>query len=298
MFPILPSFYDFENVGKIKRAPKFLSAATSCKKSRSFNAEICRKEGATMPALQNSSLYPVISWFFLGYFFILFAERAQSLVRISRSSFSDLYRTGFDGFVNALTALSLVAAVLLLIFGNKGFWQSLVNSDVVPDYTMLTVTAGVILVSGMMHTEHTIAPVQFASYGMLIAAMILRTAQTSSGAVHPFMFWYSLAFLTVFSMAIPVMYRSEISHAALFHVTEALAALALVACFTWMLRDLFTGQGIDLLRWIPMIIAAVADAVILAMRWREKVNTFVLIFIILSAVVFAVGRVVFATLTA
>lgn len=298
MFPILPSFYDFENVGKIKRAPKFLSAATSCKKSRPFNAEICRKEGATMPALQNSSLYPVISWFFLGYFFILFAERAQSLVRISRSSFSDLYRTGFDGFVNTLTALSLVAAVLLLIFGNKGFWQSLVNSDVVPDYTMLTITAGVILVSGMMHTEHTIAPVQFASYGMLIAAMILRTAQTSSGAEHPFMFWYSLAFLTVFSMAIPVMYRSEISSAALFHVTEAIAALALVACFTWMLRDLFTGQGSDLLRWIPMIIAAVADAVILAMRWREKVNAFVLIFIILSAVVFAVGRVVFATLTA
>lgn len=298
MFPILPSFYDFENVGKIKRVPKFLSAATSCKKSRPFNAEICRKEGATMPALQNSSLYPVISWFFLGYFFILFAERAQSLVRISRSSFSDLYRTGFDGFVNTLTALSLVAAVLLLIFGNKGFWQSLVNSDVVPDYTMLTITAGVILVSGMMHTEHTIAPVQFASYGMLIAAMILRTAQTSSGAEHPFMFWYSLAFLTVFSMAIPVMYRSEISRAALFHVTEAIAALALVACFTWMLRDLFTGQGSDLLRWIPMIIAAVADAVILAMRWREKVNAFVLIFIILSAVVFAVGRVVFATLTA
>lgn len=298
MFPILPSFYDFENVGKIKRVPKFLSAATSCKKSRPFNAEICRKEGATMPALQNSSLYPVISWFFLGYFFILFAERAQSLVRISRSSFSDLYRTGFDGFVNTLTALSLVAAVLLLIFGNKGFWQSLVNSDVVPDYTMLTITAGVILVSGMMHTEHTIAPVQFASYGMLIVAMILRTAQTSSGAEHPFMFWYSLAFLTVFSMAIPVMYRSEISRAALFHVTEAIAALALVACFTWMLRDLFTGQGSDLLRWIPMIIAAVADAVILAMRWREKVNAFVLIFIILSAVVFAVGRVVFATLTA
>ena len=74
----------------------------------------------------------------------------KSLVRISRSSFSDLYRTGFDGFVNTLTALSLVAAVLLLIFGNKGFWQSLVNSDVVPDYTMLTITAGVILVSGMM----------------------------------------------------------------------------------------------------------------------------------------------------
>ena len=71
-------------------------------------------------------------------------------------------------------------------------------------------------------------------------------------------------------------------------------ALALVACFTWMLRDLFAGEGSDLLRWIPMLIAAVGDAVILAMRWKESVNTFVLIFIVLSAVLFAAGRVLFA----
>ena len=159
---------------------------------------------------------------------------------------------------------------------------------------MLTVTAGVMLVSGMMHTEYTVAPVQFVSYGMLIIAMALRTVQTAAGADHPGMFWYSLAFLTVFSMAIPVMYRAEIAHATLFHVIEAIVALALVACFTWMLRDLFLGQGHNLLRWVPMLIAAVGDAVILAMRWKENVNTFVLLFVILSAVVFAVGKVLFA----
>ena len=43
-----------------------------------------------------------------------------------------------------------------------------------------------------------------------------------------------------------------------------------------------------------MLIAAVGDAVILAMRWKESVNTFVLIFIVLSAVLFAAGRVLFA----
>ncbi len=43
-----------------------------------------------------------------------------------------------------------------------------------------------------------------------------------------------------------------------------------------------------------MLIAAVGDAVILAMRWKENVNTFVLLFVILSAVVFAVGKVLFA----
>ena len=227
-----------------------------------------------MPTFQSSPLNPAISWLFLGYFLVLFAERVQSLARICRTSFAALYRTGFDGFVDTLTVLSLVATVLLLAFGCKGYWQSLVNPAVIPDYSM-------------MHTEYTVAPVQFVSYGMLIIAMVLRTVQTAAGADHPGMFWYSLAFLTVFSMAIPVMYRAEIAHATLFHVIEAIVALALVACFTWMLRDLFLGQGHDLLRWVPMLSAAVGDAVILAMRWKENVNTFVLLFVILSAVVFA-----------
>ena len=61
-----------------------------------------------------------------------------------------------------------------------------------------------------------------------------------------------------------------------------------------MLRDLFLGQGSDLLRWVPMILAAAGDAVILAMRWQESVNTFVLIFLIASLVLFAAGKILFA----
>ena len=65
-------------------------------------------------------------------------------------------------------------------------------------------------------------------------------------------------------------------------------------CFTWMLRDLFLGQESDLLRWVPMILAAAGDAVILAMRWQESVNTSVLIFLIASLVLFAAGKILFA----
>lgn len=61
-----------------------------------------------------------------------------------------------------------------------------------------------------------------------------------------------------------------------------------------MLRDLFLGQESDLLRWVPMILAAAGDAVILAMRWQESVNTFVLIFLIASLVLFAAGKILFA----
>ena len=141
-----------------------------------------------MTALQNNSMSPAVSWLFLGYFLVLFAERAHSLVRICRTSFADLYRTGFDGFVDTVTVLSMTAALFLLIFACKGFWQSLFNPAALPDYTMLTVTAGVMLVSGMMHTEYTVAPVQFVSYGMLIVAMILRTVQVSAGSVHVLVF--------------------------------------------------------------------------------------------------------------
>lgn len=247
-----------------------------------------------MSALQNASLTCAASWFILGYFLVLFAERVQSLVRICRRSFADLYRTGFDGFVDTLTALSLISTVFLLSFSCGDFLRSLADPSVVPDYTMPVVAAGVLLVSGMMHTEYTMAPVQFVSYGLLIVAMILRTVQTSAGAERPFMFWYSLAFLTVFSMAIPVMYRSKIPQARLFHIIEAAVALSLVACFTWLLRDLFLGEGRDLLRPVPMLIAAAGDAVILAMRRKESVNTFVMIFVILSTVMFAAGRLLFA----
>lgn len=80
-----------------------------------------------MPTFQSSPLNPAISWLFLGYFLVLFAERVQSLARICRTSFAALYRTGFDGFVDTLTVLSLVATVLLLAFGCKGYWLSLIH---------------------------------------------------------------------------------------------------------------------------------------------------------------------------
>ena len=67
------------------------------------------KEFTNMYASQSQPMNTIISWFFLGYFIILFAERAQSLVRICRGSFADLYRSRFDGYVNTLTIISLIA---------------------------------------------------------------------------------------------------------------------------------------------------------------------------------------------
>ena len=40
-----------------------------------------------------------------------------------------------------------------------------------------------------------------------------------------------------------------------------------------------------------IMIAAVGDAVILAMRWKEHVNVFVLVFIVLATVLWTVGKI-------
>lgn len=64
--------------------------------------------------------------------------------------------------------------------------------------------------------------------------------------------------------------------------------------FTIMLRRLFLGRGDNLLLWIPFIIMAVGDTVVLWMGWKAEINTFVLIFAILSVVLFIIGKNIFA----
>ena len=235
----------------------------------------------------------LIPYFYLLYFVILFAERLQSLVRSFADPAYKVFGAPFDCYVNILSILSLAATVVLLAGFNGSFWASLFGKANA-DYGILTVTAGVILISGMVHTEYTVAPVQFGAYGMLIVAMVLQTVISSSGSGNAFHLWYSLIYLTVFSMAIPVVYRSEIKKAAVFHIIEAVVSVVLVIAFTYMLYLMFTGSGSNLLLWVPIITAVIGDAVVLAMRWRESVNTFVLIFAVASVILFAVGKILFA----
>ncbi|MBQ1616363.1 MAG: hypothetical protein II086_03825, partial [Ruminococcus sp.] len=231
-------------------------------------------------------------WFFLLYFVILFAERLQSLLRaVSANQF---FMDTFEGIAGVIVSLSLLSAVVLLAFCNKPFWKSLAGKAE-PDYNMMTVNAGVILVSGMIHTEYTTPGIQFASYGMLIVAMILRAIRLMPESKNRFGLWYSLIYLTVFSMAIPVVYKHyTLTNATLFHVIEYCVMFALVCSFTLMLLRLFLGRGENLLLWLPFAIMAVVDAVVLWMDWTAEVNAFVLIFAALSVVLFVIGKIIFA----
>ena len=242
-------------------------------------------------ASKNKVPHAAISWFFLLYFVILFGERLQSLLRAATAD--QLFMDRFEGVASIVVSLSLLSAVVLLAFFNRSFWKSLIGKAE-PDYAMMTVTAGVILVSGMIHTEYTIPGIQFASYGMLIVAMILRAVQFMPECKNRFGLWYSLVYLTVFSMAIPVVYKHyTLTNATLFHIIEYGVMFALVCSFTLMLRRLFLGRGENLLLWLPFAIMLVGDAIVLWMGWTAEVNVFVLIFAALSVVLFIFGKIIF-----
>lgn len=232
--------------------------------------------------------HSVISWFFLLYFLILYSERLQSLIRAAAAN--ELFVSSFESAASIITLLSLLAGIIMLVFFNGSFRKSLYRSKE-PDYSMLSVTSGVILVSGMIHTLYTIPVIQFISYGMLIIAMILREIQLAKDSKNPFGLWYSLVYLTVFSMAIPVVYQfCTVTNPTFLHVIEYIVMFALVSSFTLMLRLLFIGRGENLLLWIPFIIMAAGDTAVLWMGWSETVNTFVLIFASLSVVLFIAGK--------
>lgn len=239
-------------------------------------------------------VYFIHLMFFL-YFAVLFAERTQSLVRTFADPAQKPFGDGFNIYVNGLSVLSLCATVVYLLATNRALFAGLFTRSAqvhnAVEMGALCVAAGILLLSGMVHTEYTIAPVQFGAYGALIVAMIIRTAMVQSEAGSKLLLWFSLIYLTAFSMAIPVMYRSGIARAPLFHALEAVTALLLVGAFTWMLYLVFTGCAVNLFYVVPMLTAAILDAILLAMRWQEQVNSFVLIFVIVAGVLFAVGKV-------
>lgn len=214
---------------------------------------------------------------FYIYFVVLFVERMQSLIRsyINKTYVND----GLTVYMYVLTIVSVVATTIFLIVRHKSI-----------DYDMLCIAAGCMLFSGMVHTDYSIPPIQFVSYGSLVAAMALRTVEMA-GTGNKYNMWISFAYVVAFSMAIPVVYRSNIKFNNIFHIIEIIVSAVTIVAFTMMLREIFTGNGVGIFNIVFIMIAAVGDAVILAMRWKEHVNVFVLVFIVLATVLWTVGKI-------
>ena len=92
-------------------------------------------------------------------------------------------------------------------------------------------------------------------------------------------------------MAIPVVYKSNMENPTLFHAVEIVVSLVLVFAFTYMLRAMFVSKEVNLLSLIPFILMVTGDFLVLSLRWKETVNGFVLVFAVISTLMFIAGRV-------
>ena len=229
----------------------------------------------------------LINLSFFLYFLILIIERVIS-VSLTFVNGINIYGDTFNGYVYTLVFLSISSFFIYLIVRCRKniiglFKPDVLNEDI--DYKEICMASGLLLLSGMVHTEYTIPVIQFISYGILIAGMLLKTI-TNPG--RTFMKWMSFVYIVCLSMAIPVVYHSEIAYNTLFHILEGISSFVLVGIFTYLLIMIF--DELDDLFYVPTIFLTVLlNTPLIVLRWEEEINYFVLIFTILSFTIFLVG---------
>ncbi len=236
--------------------------------------------------------------FFMLYFVLLTAERIISLVVAFKTPFAEMIP--LDGYMTILTVLALVGGwMYLFVFGRKLFRCGTVKKG--NDFLHPCIAAGILLLSGMVHTQGTIPPIQFAAYGCLLAAMLLHTARSVKLFGNGVLRWMGFAYITAFSMAIPVVYTTKCAPdtcalCTAFYPIESIASVLLVALFTVMLVRFY--QNDSSLTFCPWSfgIAAALDAVVLGLRWHDEINFFVLIFIALTILIGFIGKLLSKTL--
>ena len=229
----------------------------------------------------------LINLSFFLYFLILLGERILSVI-LSLTNGVNLYADGYNGYTYTLVFLSVIGWLICLITFCRPNIKALFRFDEKIDFTYLCIASGILLLSGMVHTEHTVPVIQFVSYGLLIIGILLKVVTNQKTSQNKVILWLSFAFLVAMSMAIPVMYRSLIELRVLFHVLEGIASFVLVGAFTYLLLQVFQGKEDLFLPWVALLLVLL-DVPLIVMRWNEEINWFVLIFLSLSIVLFAVG---------
>lgn len=225
---------------------------------------------------------------FLGlYFVLLTVERVISLVKCCIGDFKR-----FDILDYYMLMLTIFA-----IFGSYIF-AVIRCTDVVKHrekngniFSELAIAAGILLLGGMVHTDGSIPPMQFASYGMILISMAIHTAQSVKMSKNADQKWLSFAYIVAYSMAIPVVYHTSIDLAYLFIPIECVVSAGMVAMFTIMLTRFYNGNGESNFSLLPFLIALFGDFTVLFLRWEEEINVFVLIFICVTAVLWFAGNV-------
>ena len=231
------------------------------------------------------SYFTVLSVFV--YFILLLTERLISIILTGTNGIS-YFGNAFNTYCFLTVFVSIAVWLVYLILTCRDAVAYLFGAKVNVPYKKLAIASGMLLVSGMVHTPFTTGWLQFVSYGVLIVGMLLFVLNYRPTLPSVLSFIY----LVSFSMAIPVVYRSYIATHTSFHIVEAATSWILVLAFTYLFYRMFEGTGENLFLFLPFGLAVALDALLLAWRWAEEINYFVLVALIATAIMFVVGKIV------
>ena len=161
--------------------------------------------------------------FLMLYFLILTIERIISLATVLTSDIAgyDL----LDLYMSVLTAAAIIGAYTYMFL--KVRFTAKPRSSDKPEQSVfgkLAIAAGILLLGGMVHTDGTIPPIQFAAYGMILISMAIHTAQRVKALGGGVIRWLSFGYIVAFSMSIPVVYHTSIELSALFIPLEIIVS--------------------------------------------------------------------------
>lgn len=221
------------------------------------------------------------------YFAILTTERVISLVKCCAN--------GLEGY--ELLDYYMIMLTIFAIFGSYLF-AVLRCTDAVKHrekngniFSELSIAAGILLLGGMVHTDGSIPVMQFISYGMILISMAIHTAENVKKSRNADRKWLSFAYIVAYSMAIPVVYHTNIALDYLFIPIECVVSAGMVAMFTIMLTRFYNGNGESGFSLMPFLVALFGDFVVLFLRWEEEINYFVLIFLCVMTALWFAGNV-------
>lgn len=220
------------------------------------------------------------------YFLILTVERVISLVVCLAGDLSE--NNALDYYMIALTILAIFGSYIFAAIKCTDIAKKQRKGEL---FGNLAIASGILLLGGMVHTNGSIPAMQFTSYGMLLVSMIIHTLDNVKKSHGGDKKWLSFAYITAFSMSIPVVYHTEMDIAFLFIPIEIVVSAGMVVLFTIMLRRFYLGNGESEFSLLPFLAAIIGDFLVLAMRWHEEVNVFVLIFICITSVLWFAGNI-------
>lgn len=198
----------------------------------------------------------------------------------------------YEVVTGVLVILSLAGGWGYLITKGRSVFR-LTDGKSGGDFLQPSIAAGILLVGGMVHSRSTVAPIQFVSYGFLLAAMGIYTAECVKAKGEGVLRWLSFAYITAFSMAIPVIYDTDCSCnlCQAFSITQIYVSLGLVACFTVMLYRFFKDDGLSYFRIYEIVLAGIGDGLVLFLRWHREINFFVLAAIVIAIMLWSAGKI-------